>query len=88
LVAVLYTIGKRKNRRSFWYRIRWLAMWIGWDMVDNVADTMGMRGCGCDCQKWLWLGEWQWLGGSVACRWKEGETAIILVLIMLVGCGD
>jgi hypothetical protein len=54
-------------------------MWIGWDMVDNVADTMGMRGCGCGGQKWLWLGEWQWFGGSVVYHWKEEEQAVILV---------
>jgi hypothetical protein len=26
------------------------------------------------------MAEWQWLGGSVWYRWKEGETAVILRL--------
>jgi hypothetical protein len=43
-VAVLYVVGKRGRRRSFWYQTHLgLHVGIGWDMVDNVTGTMGMR---------------------------------------------
>jgi hypothetical protein len=46
---------------------------------DKVTCTKKLKKCRIDGKRRT-RGEWQWVGGSVAWRWKKRETAVVIML--------